>query len=200
MAPDRTLAVFRDYRARFERGEHPDPRPYVEAAGGDAERLRALIDDFLVRAQPPEPSPELVAAFAAWLTGESPLLELRRARGVSRESVVRALAEALEVDPSQRVKLWDYYICMETGLLEVPRIDRRVFAALTEVLGAQATEVPLSRGWVVPWLVAARAARAARADLPRVGRRRLRMRDEVDALFLGEDRRLGPRGDRENDR
>jgi hypothetical protein len=182
MAPDRTLAVFRDYRARFERGEHPDPRPYVEAAGGDAERLRALIDDFLVRARPPEPSPELVAAFEAWLAGESPLLELRRARGTSRESVVETLGDALGVDPSLRGKLYEYYVRMETGLLDLARIDRRVFAALVDALGPRAAELPLGRARTAPRLAAAPAVRGdlAWADLPRDWER-----DEVDELFLG---------------
>ena len=84
------------------------------------------------------------AMAAAWIEGESPLLELRNRRGLKREAVVDALISALGLDPAKREKVKGYYHRLETGLLEPRGVDRRVFDVLAETLSAPPADV---RSW-----------------------------------------------------
>lgn len=142
---ERAADLFAQYRAAFERGEHPDPRPYLERAGDEEDDLRTMIDAFLVRADVPSPPPEMVAVFEAWLRNEPPLLELRRQRRRTRDEVVDALVATLGIDRAKRAKVAEYYHRLEAGLLDLRRIDERVFSALADALGRHPTGPTVAR-------------------------------------------------------
>jgi len=177
-----------DFAARFARGEQPDPREYLDQAGQEADELRELIDSYLVAAPPPPPDEEAVALMEAWIAGEPPLLELRRRRGRRRDAVVDAIVGALGIDPAKRARVVGHYHRLESGLLDLRRVDRRVLAAIAGAIGATVEELAI---WAAPprrsvaadaYLraapeadMAAPAARAFLAPPPEP--------DEVDRLF-----------------
>ena len=183
---ERVSKLFDDYTASFTRGEHPDPSAYLADAGEGANTLRELIDGFLKTAPAPAADPDLVAMFDAWIEGRSPLLELRTRKGATRDDVVDALAAELGIDASKRTKLARYYHLLETGLLNVSRIDPRVFAALAKALGTRLSDLAFP----------ARPAAPTAGAYLRTGRDDTQLEiptsaspaaepDEVDALFGG---------------
>ena len=89
-----------------------------------------MIDRFLARAPAPAPDEATVALFEAWQAGESPLLRLRAARGVTREAVVSVLVKTLGLDVKKKAKVARYYNELESGMLEPERVDRRVWDVL----------------------------------------------------------------------
>jgi hypothetical protein len=185
---DRTRALLDEYRERFARGEHPDPRDYLERAGDEAALLREEIDAFLRRAPAPEPSDAAVRVMRAWAEGRPPLLELRAERGVTRDAVVDSLVADLGIAPAKRPKVLEYYHRLEAGLLDPARIDRRVFAAIARALHAGLADLafaapPQAAGG--PFL---RSQPAAPAQMPAdavLSQRAPAERDEVDELFGG---------------
>jgi hypothetical protein len=185
---ERALDLFAEYRAAFERGEHPDPRPYLERAGAEQDALRRLIDEFLVWADPPEPAPETVAVFAAWLRNEPPLLELRRQRRRTRDEVVDALVATLGIDRAKRAKVAEYYHRLEAGLLDLRRIDQRVFSALADALGRQPTGPTVARlrpAGASAYFRSVEPGAPAGELLPLPEVTPEAERDEVDELFTG---------------
>jgi len=127
-------ALFDDYAERFVRGERPDPRAYFERAGEGSDELGTLIDRFLERVPPPAASDDAITLAEAWVAGHSPLVDLRAARGLRREEVVDHLIAALGLDRRKREKVKGYYHELENGLLDVTRVDRRVWEALADRL------------------------------------------------------------------
>lgn len=140
MAED-LITLFDEYAARYARGERPDAREYLARAGGEADELARLLERFVVASPPPGPSEETVELIRAWRSGEPPLLELRRRRGLRRAAVVDALMIALGLDLAKREKVAGYYHDLESGLLDPGRVDRRVFRALAETLQAKVEDV-----------------------------------------------------------
>jgi hypothetical protein len=192
VAPD-VDELFDEFAARWARGEWPDVNKYLERADAARDELAALLDAFLAHAAPPEPDEDTVAAFAAWRRGEGPLLELRRRRGLRVDDVVDELAATLGVAKEKRPKLKRYYQQLENGLLDVARVDPRVFSALARRLGETVSQwaalrpAPPAEALYLreadQSAVFARAPVAAPAEEP----------DEVDALF---NRSSGPFKDR----
>ena len=178
-----------DFEARFARGEHPDPRPYLERAGDGADELRDLLDRFLRTAPAPPADPALVAMFDAWAKGEPPLLELRCSRGVKQTQVVAALMRDLAIAEPRRSKVARYYQRLETGLLDAARVDGRVFTALAKALGAKLSDFVLARS---PSPAVADAYLRSSAEAEELLEVRVASldemaeRDEVDDLFDGE--------------
>ena len=183
---DRARDLLDEYRARFERGEHPDPRTYLERAGDQADLLREEIDAFLRRAPAPEPSDAAVRMMRAWAEGRPPLLELRTERGVTRDAVVDSLVADLEIAPAKRPKVVDYYHRLESGLLDPSRVDRRVFAAIARALRARLADLafappaPAAGGPYLRTVAPSQAASAVEGALPPPAPGE---RDEVDELF-----------------
>jgi hypothetical protein len=147
------------------------------------DELARLIDAFLARAPAPALDEQAVELFEAWQAGESPLLRLRTARGVTRDAVVATLVRTLGLDAKTKDKVGRYYHELESGLLEPERVDRRVWNVLAETLGVRLTD-----------LVAWRPARleVPAAAFPRAARPMMAMRvpepchepeDEIDRLF-----------------
>ncbi|MDX6646016.1 MAG: hypothetical protein QOK40_1743 [Miltoncostaeaceae bacterium] len=125
-----------EYAARFARGGSPDARDYLARAGAGAHELRELIDAFLIAAPPPAPGEEALALMTAWAAGKPPLAELRRRRGRLRDAVVDAIVEALRIDPARRARVAGHYQRLESGLLDLRRVDPRVLGAIAGAIGA----------------------------------------------------------------
>ena len=134
---DEVRALFDEYTERFHRGEHPDPVAYLERAGGGRDTLVKMIDAFLTDTPPPDPDPAMVAVVDAWMRGESPLLELRKAKGMRPAEVVDALVAGLDLPADKHRKVARYYHRLENGLLDVSRVDARVLTTLAKALGAK---------------------------------------------------------------
>jgi hypothetical protein len=130
-----------DFASRFARGERPDAGRYLARTGPRADELRELIDGFLAAAPPPAPGEEAVALMGAWIAGEPPLLELRRRRGHRRETVVEAILTALGIAPEKRGRVASHYHRLESGQLDLRRVDRRVLAAIAAALGSTVDEL-----------------------------------------------------------
>lgn len=193
MAEDMDL-LFEDYAARYARGERPDARAYLARAGEGADELGALIERWLLAAPAPAPDEDSVALAAAWIGGQSPLLELRTRRGLKPDAVVDALVRTLGLDPAKRGKVKRYLHELETGQLDASRVDRRVWDAVAETLKGRAADLASWRPRRLPAIQAASfrmvsysalesaAAPAAAAGAPPPPREEP---DEIDRLFKG---------------
>jgi hypothetical protein len=129
------------------------------------------------------PDEQAVQLFEAWQAGESPLLRLRTARGLTRDAVVAALVRTLGLDERKKEKVKRYYHDLESGLLEPERVDRRVWNVLAETLGAPVADLV---GWwprrqEFPAAAFARSARPMMAAM-RVPESR-DAQDDIDRLF-----------------
>jgi hypothetical protein len=185
---DLLFRLFDDYAVRYARGERPDPLPYLEQAGELEDELATMLDAFLQWAPPPAPDETAVALMEAWLAGEPPLRVLRVQRGVRVDEVVEALAEQLDVDVTLRGKLRRYFQRLERGVLDVERVDVRVFDVLAEVFRS-------SQASLVTWAHAPQSGKTAAAPSYRADREptvapAIPVADQegwdvVDELFLG---------------
>lgn len=144
MEADVVLELFDEFARRFARGEHPPVLEYVERAGDRGHELAAMLDRLLASAPPPPPPVERVEMMRAWIAGQPPILELRKQRGLTRDSVVERLLGLLGLGDERRAKVRGYYHELETGLLEPRGVDRRVWQALAQVLGASPDDLA---GW-----------------------------------------------------
>jgi hypothetical protein len=185
--PERVDDLFAEYAAAYARGERPAASEFLSRAGAEAEELAALIDSFLARTPAPVADETTVALFEGWRAGESPLLRLRRERGVTRETVVALLVKALGLGPKKEAKLGRYYGELESGSLPPERVDRRVWDALAIALGARAADLAAWR----PRPPAFEAVAVARTSMAMAGieapatadTRADTEEDEVDRLF-----------------
>ncbi len=183
---ERVEELFGEYAAAYARGERPQAREFLARAGGQVDELAGLIDAFLARAPAPAPDAQAVELFEAWQAGESPLLRLRTARGVTLEAVVAALVRTLGLDERKKDKVKRYYHELEAGLLESERVDRRVWDVLAETLGAKVGDL---LGWR-PRLTGLAAPALARSSQPMMAVMRVPERseepepeDDIDRLF-----------------
>jgi hypothetical protein len=141
---ERVEDLFGEYASSYVRGERPHAGEFLARAGGQVDELATMIDAFLARAPAPPPDERVVQLFEAWQAGESPLLRLRTARGVTRDAVVAALVRTLGLDSMKKEKVRRYYDELEKGLLEPERVDRRVWDVLAGTLGARVSDLV---GW-----------------------------------------------------
>jgi len=142
---ERADELFDEYAAAYARGERPQASEFLARASGQADALGSMIDAFLARAPVPAPDEQAVELFEAWRAGESSLLRLRTARGVTFDAVVAALVRILGLDDRKRNKVARYYRELESGRLEPTRVDLRVWNALAETLGVRTADLVGSR-------------------------------------------------------
>jgi hypothetical protein len=180
--------LFDEYAVRYARGEAPDPVPYLDRAGDQAEVLREMLDRFLQWAPVPAADELMLTLMQAWLEDESPLRELRVQRGMRVDEVVDQLSTDLELEPEHQGKLRRYFQRLERGALDVRPVDARVFESLAHSLQFPASAL---RSWAnAPgrgFLEAAPAFRDERQTktAPAVPRAAAEEWDEVDELFIG---------------
>src|ERR1051326_6166157 len=113
---ERIDELFAEYASAYARGERPQAPEYLARAGAQADELASLIEAFLTRAPAPAPDEQTVSLFEAWRANESPLLRLRKARGLKRETVASMLVRALGLDPERESKVKRYYSELERAL------------------------------------------------------------------------------------
>jgi hypothetical protein len=187
---DDVFHLFDEFAASYARGERPDPRGYLVQAGEGHDELASMIERFVQATPPPPPSEETLAMVSAWVEGEPPLLELRRRRGLKRETVVDALVRGLGIADEKREKVAGYYHELETGQLETARVDRRVFDALAQALRARVEDLA---AWRSPPMPASRAYHRVTEQLSAPAPSMLAPAsqaeewDEVDRLFRGNE-------------
>jgi transcriptional regulator with XRE-family HTH domain len=183
--PERTFELFDEYAAAYARGERPDAGVFLERAGEEAEELARLLDGFLAGVPAPAAREEDAALLHGLVAGESPLLALRTARGITREGIVDTLIERLRLDREKREKLKGYYHQLESGLLDTGRVDRSVFAVLAEALRVRVSDLLAWEPRPVPAKPAYRrlAPLAADSILLSVAEAPAEPEDEIDRLF-----------------
>jgi hypothetical protein len=180
--------LFGEYAAAYSRGERPQGREFLARAGEQADELARLIDSFLTRAPAPTPDEHTLELFEAWQAGESPLLRLRTAHGVTLDTVVAELVRRLGLHERKTEKLKRYYHELEAGLLVPEHVDRRVWNVLAETLGARVSDLVECRPRPPAFPIAtfARAAHMSGALSVRAMAQQGqedKERDEIDALF-----------------
>jgi hypothetical protein len=187
-----TLAdiLFDEFAVRHARGEAPDVREYLARAGSERDELGRLIDRYLQTAPTRRATEEETVLMQARIAQEPPLLVLRRRRRLGRHAVVDGLVRLLGLDAAKEDKVARYYHELEVGLLDATRVNRRVWACLRDLLGADVESLlarprrpePPATATAVAYLRASdltlnevHAPAAAAREEP----------DEVDRLFTG---------------
>ncbi len=125
-----------EFRRAYTAGEHPDASAFlarVPEAG--REEMGRRIRTVLVEETPPDPAIETVLMVQAMLRGHPPLLELRAAKGMTRDEVVTGLRDELGLGSADDQRVAVYYHELETGQLPLAGIRDRVFDAVAKVLG-----------------------------------------------------------------
>jgi hypothetical protein len=189
MRAEVVFELFDEFAQRFARGERPSVPEYLERAGERGDELARMLDRFLASAPPPRPPAERVEMMRAWIAGQPPILELRKQRGLPRDVVVERLLALLGLSVGRRAKVRRYYHELETGLLEPRGVDRRVWEALGQVLGASVSDLAGWRGRPIKAGPAFRMSRNAMLDQDAVFTSALSAaaaeedEDEVDRLF-----------------
>lgn len=192
MTPETVLNLFDEFARSFARGESPSVLSYVERAGEQGDELAGMLNRFLASAPAPEPPAQRVEMMRAWIAGQPPILELRKQRGLTRDVVVDRLLALLGLRDERRTKVRGYYHELETGLLEPRGVDRRVWEALAQVLGASVTDLAGWRPRRIKGMPAFRsrpdnsAAIDAQFSAP-MSAPQPAEEDEVDRLFTGAD-------------
>lgn len=182
-------AITEDFRRAYRAGEHPDAASFRDRAPrGEREELGRRIREVLAEEPPPDPAPETLLMVQAMLRGEPPLLELRTARGMTRDEVVSDLREELGLAPSDEERVAVYYHELETGQLPLAGIRDRVFEAVATVMGVARASLllqgPESRAAGAPQAVFARAEPGAEVNLSALAALPGEP-DVVDDLFTG---------------
>lgn len=185
---DLVVQLFEEYVGQFTGGERPDLREYLARAGDERDELARLVDRFLQWAEAPEPDEDTVAITQAWIEGEAPLIALRAQRGLKRGAVVDALMARFGFASELREKVRRRYHELETGQLDLGRVDR---ALLDELATLFKTRVGDLLAWR-PRPLAAEAAYYRASELgpmsPTLAASQEAEPDEVDRLFLGGER------------
>lgn len=183
-------ALVEEFRRQYVDGHHPDAADFLHRAPeADREELGRRIRVVLADEPPPDPAPETLLMVQAMLRGQPPLLELRTAKGMTRDQVVSDLREELGLEPAKEQRVAVYYHELETGQLPLAGIRDKVFEAVAKVMGVARASLllqgPERGGAAATQPVFARAVTSdaeisldALAALPGDP-------DEVDDLFTG---------------
>ncbi len=182
-------ALAEEFRRAYAAGEHPDAAAFLDRADeAEREELGRRIRLVLADEPPPDPAPETLLMVQAMLRGEPPLLELRTAKGMTRDQVVTDLREELGLQPDDEQRVAVYYHELETGQLPLAGIRDRVFEAVAKVMGVARSSLllqgPEAGGASGPLAVFARAEPGAEVSLHALAALPGEP-DEVDDLFTG---------------
>ena len=182
-------ALAEEFRAQYVAGHHPDAAAYLDRAPqADRDELGRRIRLVLADEPPPDPAPETLLMVQAMLRGQPPLLELRTAKGMTRDQVVSDLREELGLEASDEQRVAVYYHELETGQLPLAGIRDRVFEAVAKVMGVARSSLllqgPQSRASGAPQAVYARAEAGAEVNLEALAALP-GAPDAVDDLFTG---------------
>ena len=131
-------ALFEEFVSRWTRDETIDVDALLERAGPESDELARLIDAFLARAPRREPSAEAraaVAALAARLEQEPPLLTARVAARARVRDVAAAIVTACALPAEAEQLVRSYYQRLEGGLLDPKGVSDGVWSVLERVLG-----------------------------------------------------------------
>lgn len=129
-------ALAEEFRSEYLAGRSPDAAAFLDrAAEADRGELGRRIRLVLAEEPPPDPAPETLLMVQAMLRGQPPLLELRTAKGMTRDQVVSDLREELGLEPATEQRVAVYYHELETGQLPLAGIRDRVFEAVAKVMG-----------------------------------------------------------------
>lgn len=153
MPPDAT-GLFDEWAARVARGEGPDPLEYLDRAGPAREELERLMDAYLQAAPRREPEAETVELARAWLTGASPLTELRARRGIRVDAVVEAIVGEFALPPEKAPVVKRYYHDLEAGALDPSRLSGALLDLLARTIG-------VARETILAWRARPLAFKAA---------------------------------------
>jgi hypothetical protein len=125
-----------EFRRQYLDGAHPDAAQFLDRAPqAEREELGRRIRAVLAEEPPPDPAPETLLMVQAMLRGQPPLLELRTAKGMTRDQVVSDLREELGLEPAKEHRVAVYYHELENGQLPLAGIRDRVFEAVAKVMG-----------------------------------------------------------------
>ena len=189
--------LFDEFAASYARGEHPDPRDYLDRAGERRDELAHLLDGFLAAAPVQPPGVETLALFAslvpeaAGVATQPPLLAERVRRGWRRDEIVDWIRERFGIAEEKREKVARYWHELETGLLPASGISERLREALSERFG---DALQAAVAWEPPALEAdlsyrrvqdAPALMQASYELLPAASAAAPEPDDVDVLFLG---------------
>lgn len=181
-------ALFDEFCRLRVRGERPDVAAYLARAGEDAQELGAMLEAYLLMAPSPPPSDDARAIARALLDAEPPLQALRLARGGRRADIVARICAALGLPARAAAFVHDRYHELESGLVNPARVDRRVLAAVAEVLAVPLSDLPL---WRAPEPTLFDAAAMARDPLASVDTMMVADRAGGDDLAAQVDRLFG---------
>jgi hypothetical protein len=187
-----TLAdiLFDEFALRHARGEGPDVREYLTRAGMERDELGRMIDRYLQAAPARRATEEETVLMQARIAQEPPLLVLRQRRKLGRQAVVDGLVALLRIDTAKADKVSRYYHELEVGLLDAARVNRRVWSALRDLLGADVESLvarplrpePPTAAAAIAYL---RASDLSLSETPAPTPSTPEEPDEIDRLFTG---------------
>jgi hypothetical protein len=135
------MTLFEEYVDRYAAGERPDLREYLDRAGDDRDELARLASGFLQWAEAPEPDEDAVAIAQAWIEGEAPLVALRVRRGLRRQQIVEWVMDRFGFASDLERKVERRYHELETGQLDVRRVDPALLEGLAELLHTRVADL-----------------------------------------------------------
>ena len=181
--------ITEEFRAAYVAGGHPDAGNFLHRVpAAERDELGRRIRMVLADEPPPDPAPETLLMVQAMLRGQPPLLELRTARGMTRDQAVSQLRDELGLEPAKESRVAVYYHELETGQLPLAGIRDRVFEAVARVMGVARASLmlkgpdPSAPG--APQAVFARAASSTEVSIDALAALPGEP-DEVDDLFTG---------------
>jgi hypothetical protein len=147
------------------------------------------MDGFLRLAPRHEPDEETQVLARAWVSGASPLVELRASRGVRRDEVVEAVMNEFRLPQDGRAKVKRYYHELESGLLDPACLDTRLADLVARTLRSTRDAIVAWRPRTLPTAPAYRAVDFQSEFMAPAPPEADEPPDEVDRLFRSGSRR-----------
>ena len=129
-----TEKLLEEFLNRWAQGEPLAVDDLIMRAGPRSDELADLIDTFLQRAPPREPTPEALAYVRS--LDEPPLLRARQEKRLKLDDLAALLVEKLGLPTSARAKVRRHYQDLELGKLDPRGVAGSVWDVLTGLLGS----------------------------------------------------------------